>query len=93
MKAHRDLTGITSQARLGRALCRARRSRELTQAQLSAASGVARPTISKIERGHAKPTVETVFRLLLALRYTLTLTETDVDAFSLAGLLDDGTKQ
>ena len=93
MNVQRELTGITSQSRLGRAVRRARKNRGLTQTELSASSGVARPMISKIESGRAKPTVETVLRLLLALRYTVTLTEVDLDSFSLAKMLDDSSDE
>lgn len=49
-----------------RALLQARRRARLTQRQLAAATGVAQPTIARIERGLETPRVDTLDRLLRA---------------------------
>lgn len=49
-----------------RALLQARRRARLTQRQLAAATGVAQPTIARIERGIETPRVDTLDRLLRA---------------------------
>jgi transcriptional regulator with XRE-family HTH domain len=41
----------------------ARRARGLTQQQLAAAAGLARPTVNRIERGHVLPTASSAERL------------------------------
>src|ERR1051325_9870918 len=52
-------------------LQRLRAERELTLAALSDRSGVAKGTISALERGHGNPTIETLFALAYALDATL----------------------
>jgi transcriptional regulator with XRE-family HTH domain len=47
-------------------LSEARRGAGLTQRMLAVRSGVAQPAISRIERGHVSPRVETLDRLLRA---------------------------
>ena len=49
-----------------RALLQARRRARYSQRQLAAASGVAQPTIARIERGLETPRVDTLDRLLRA---------------------------
>jgi transcriptional regulator with XRE-family HTH domain len=56
---------------LGRVLAEVRRDRELTQEQLSEATGVHRNYIGGIERGERSPTVETIAVLADALDVTL----------------------
>lgn len=50
----------------GRALVQARRRAGFSQRHLAALSGVAQPTIVRIERGHEVPRVDTLDRLLRA---------------------------
>ncbi len=50
----------------GRTLLQARRRAGLSQRQLAAATGVAQPTIARIERGAEVPRVDTLDRLLRA---------------------------
>jgi len=49
-----------------RSLVMARRRAGLTQRQLAAATGVAQPTVARIERGHEVPRVDTLDTLLRA---------------------------
>jgi transcriptional regulator with XRE-family HTH domain len=58
---------------LGRALRDARREHGLTQRQLATLSGVAQPTISNIERGVSSVSLDTLLRILAALRLELVL--------------------
>lgn len=48
----------------GTLLLEARRAAELTQRELGRRAGVAQPAVSRIERGHLSPRVETLDRLL-----------------------------
>lgn len=64
---------VQSARSLGRALRDARRGSGLTQHQLAALSGVAQPTISIIERGVKSASLDTLLRLLAALRLELVL--------------------
>lgn len=82
-----DITGVTSSGRLGQAIRTARRAREMTQADLSAATGVARSRISSIESGLANPGIVTVMRLLRALDCSLTVVPADPGKFSLSAHL------
>ncbi|MDP8976577.1 MAG: helix-turn-helix domain-containing protein [Actinomycetota bacterium] len=66
------------------ALLHARRRAKLTQRQLAAATGVAQPTIARIERGREVPRVDTLDRLLRACGDT-------VEAVPLAGVGVDRT--
>jgi ribosome-binding protein aMBF1 (putative translation factor) len=52
---------------LGAQILEARKSRHLTQPQLSAATGVQQAEISRIERGLSNPTAATITRLATAL--------------------------
>ena len=54
-----------------RALHHARRRAKLTQRQLAAATGVAQPTIARIERGLEVPRVDTLDRLVRAAGFAL----------------------
>ena len=67
-----------------RALLQARRRARLTQRQLAATTGVAQPTIARIERGLEMPRVDTLDRLLRACGDTL-------EAVPLAGVGIDRT--
>jgi len=62
-----------------RSLVLARRRAGLTQRRLAAATGVAQPTIARIERGHEVPRVDTLDTLLRACGDT-------VEAVPLAGV-------
>src|SRR5699024_7308652 len=64
---------IAAQLEIGRDLASARRSHAMTQAQLADATGVPQAEISRIENGHANPTIETVSRLAAALYKKLVL--------------------
>lgn len=55
----------------GRELCNARRRAGLSQRALAARTGVAQPTIARIERGQDDPRVGTLDRLLRACDETL----------------------
>jgi transcriptional regulator with XRE-family HTH domain len=55
----------------GRSLRNARRRSGLSQRALAARSGVAQPTIARIERGHDDPRIGTLERLLLACDHTI----------------------
>lgn len=61
------------QAALGSELADARRGLNMTQARLSALSGVPQSEISRIESGRANPTIETLSRLASALDKKLVL--------------------
>ena len=54
-----------------RSLRTARRSAGLSQRQLAAATGVAQPTIARIERGQVAPRLDTVERLLWECGWTI----------------------
>lgn len=58
-------------ATLRRNLRRLREARGFTQAQLSSASGVPRPTIAKLEAGAPNPTLHVLARLAQALRVSI----------------------
>jgi len=60
-------SSLTVVAAFGRALRARRRSRGLSQEQLSLESGVQRNFISLIETGQNQPTIGTLFRLANAL--------------------------
>lgn len=52
---------------LGGELRRARDAAELTQEEVSVASGIDRAYISQLENDHKSPTVDVLFRICLAL--------------------------
>jgi uncharacterized protein len=52
---------------------RARHRAGLSQRELAARTGIAQPTIARIERGQASPRFDTVVRLLAACGYELDL--------------------
>jgi transcriptional regulator with XRE-family HTH domain len=54
-------------------LRRARRRARLSQRDLAALTGIAQPTIARIERGQASPRFDTVVRLLATCGYELDL--------------------
>ncbi|RLB54110.1 MAG: transcriptional regulator [Deltaproteobacteria bacterium] len=64
---------VQSARTLGCALRDGRRDGGLTQQQLATLSGVAQPTISNIERGASRVSLDTLLRILAALRLELVL--------------------
>ncbi len=60
--------------RLGEALLSSRAEKSITQKELAVLSGIDQSDISKIERGVANPSVETLTRLARALGKELTIT-------------------
>lgn len=64
---------VQSAKALGRALRDARRDGGLTQQQLATLTGIAQPTISNIERGVSSASLDTLLRILAALRLELVL--------------------
>ena len=52
---------------IGARLRQARKARKVTQLELAARTGVAHSTVVRIERGQAKPTIETVAKFAEAL--------------------------
>jgi HTH-type transcriptional regulator / antitoxin HipB len=60
---------------LGHAVRQARKSKNLTQKELAAMSGVWQETISKIENGSGGAKLETVFDLIAALDLEIIVTE------------------
>lgn len=52
---------------IGERLRRARKNRKVTQVELAQRTGVAHSTVVRIERGQAKPRIETVWALAEAL--------------------------
>lgn len=64
---------VSAQLALGRDLAAARREHNITQEALSARAGIPQAEISRIENGHANPTLETVSRLATALDKKLVL--------------------
>ena len=51
---------------VGAAVARVRKASGLTQAQLASAASVQQAEVSRIERGHANPTVSTLARIARA---------------------------
>ena len=73
-------TLVQSPTALGRALRDARRRQGLTQQQLAGLTGVAQPTVSNVERGAKRVSVDTILRLSAALNLELVLqSRPDVD--------------
>lgn len=67
MPAHLDSgSSIIERVDIATSLRRARRRAGLTQRALASTTGVAQPTIARIERGHESPRVATLERLLRA---------------------------
>ncbi len=64
---------IRSAWQLGAELSSARRARNLTQQELADLSGTGQKTISKIESGAEGTKLETIFTLLAALDFEITL--------------------
>jgi|SRR5690625_1348558 len=72
--ASRTFQAETSlQLLLGEQLAQARRKRRITQPELAGLTGINQSEISRIENGHANPTIATVSRMLAALDYTAEL--------------------
>jgi ribosome-binding protein aMBF1 (putative translation factor) len=76
----RDLEDARARFRVGARLLRHRLSAGLTQTQLAEASGVAQADISRIERGQANPTTDTLEALCAPLGMRLDLVPARVDA-------------
>jgi len=64
---------VQSAKTLGRALRDARRDGGLTQQQLATLTGIAQPTISKVERGVSSASLDTLLRIFASLRLELVL--------------------
>lgn len=63
----REFAGeVAARQAVGEAVARARRAARLTQVQLAQAASVQQAEISRIERGHANPTVTTLARIAAA---------------------------
>jgi transcriptional regulator with XRE-family HTH domain len=60
----------------GELVARTRRAAGVTQEQLAIRAGTTKTAISRLERGHLSPSVETLERLLLCLGYRLDLDAT-----------------
>jgi ribosome-binding protein aMBF1 (putative translation factor) len=69
----RELDAARSRFRIGARLLQERLSAGFTQQQLASASGIAQADISRIERGQANPTAETLQALAGPLGVTLDL--------------------
>lgn len=61
MTEHRDIDNTTME--LANSLCRIRQSLKLTQKDVEAKSGIHQADISRIERGMANPSLDTIIRL------------------------------
>lgn len=68
-----DLEAARARFKIGTRILQQRMSAGLTQQQLAAQSGVAQADISRIERGQANPTTETIEALAGPLGVTLDL--------------------
>lgn len=62
-----DLSGMTVAQQIGITIRRLRKERKLSQQQLAAAMGTARPYISRLERGLVDPSLQTLDRAAFAL--------------------------
>ena len=52
-------------------LIKARTEKGISQRELETLSGVSQPVISRIEKGHSMPSIDTILKLLSALGMTL----------------------
>ena len=66
---------VAARRAVGVAVARARKASGLTQVQLAQAASVQQAEVSRIERGHANPTVSTLARIALATGSRLELVE------------------
>ncbi len=57
---------VAARRAVGEAVARARKASGLTQVQLASAASVQQAEVSRIERGHANPTVSTLARIAAA---------------------------
>ena len=57
---------VAARRAVGAAVARARKASGLTQVQLASAASVQQAEVSRIERGHANPTVSTLARIAAA---------------------------
>jgi len=69
----RELDAARARFKIGARILQQRLAAGLTQQQLAAASGIAQADISRIERGQANPTTETLEALAVPLGVTLDL--------------------
>jgi transcriptional regulator with XRE-family HTH domain len=56
---------------VGKVIAEQRKKRDISQEVLSGLAGIGRTHLSAIERGERKPTLETVYRIALALNMRL----------------------
>lgn len=64
---------VRDSAMLGRLLRDARRARGWTQYALAQQAGVGQPTVSNVERGAGKASIDTLWRLLAALELDIAI--------------------
>ena len=67
---------VAARREVGAAVARARKASGLTQVQLASAASVQQAEVSRIERGHANPTVSTLARIAAATGSRLALVST-----------------
>ncbi len=72
-----ELEAFRTHFRLARQLAELRRARRLSQQRLALLSGIAQADISRIERGHANPTVQTLAALAKPLKAELSYVPED----------------
>ena len=65
---------FVEEMRFKQALIDARKSKELTQKEVSKRSGLSQQAVSRLEKGHGG-TIDTVIKYLYAMRLTLTVKE------------------
>ncbi|MGA2929622.1 MAG: helix-turn-helix transcriptional regulator [Solirubrobacteraceae bacterium] len=80
-----ELESARARFRIGARILQTRLAAGLTQQQLASVSGVAQADISRIERGQANPTAETLEALAGPLGVTLDLVPADESADPIAG--------
>lgn len=78
----RELEAARARFKIGARILQQRLAAGLTQEQLASASGVAQADISRIERGQANPTTQTLDALAGPLGVTLDLVPADASAES-----------
>lgn len=78
---------MRSPKQVGNAIKRLRRYKKLSQVQLAQKAGLTQATISRIEKGHTKAEVDTLFLILAALDADMVVTERQkIDVNDLEGL-------
>jgi ribosome-binding protein aMBF1 (putative translation factor) len=73
---------VAERIRLGEQIASLRRHRHLTQGKLAALSSVRQPEISRIERGLANPTADTLTKLATAMGARLTVAPDDTSSMA-----------